>query len=280
MPSMKMFGRLSGVLAIVALLVWLGLPRALNLIGLHAHYEVPPIELSGHRAIIITTSVDRLAPTDRVTGVASSEMTIPYYALVDAGIDVDLASIQGGEIPFEPGTLRWPVSTPADRRFQRDDHALGLSRKSIAVSELDISGYDIVFLAGGWGAAYDLGQSEDLGVLISEAYANGAVVGGVCHGVLGLLQAETPAGLPLVEGRRLTGVTDKQLRELGITFTPMHPERELRTAGAEFEAQHAFRDFFASHVVVDGRLVTGQNQNSGAETAHRMMERLSEDAPR
>lgn len=277
MPSMKMFGRLSGVLAIIALVVWLGLPRALNLMGLHAHYEVPPIELSDHRAVIVTTSVERLAPTDRQTGVASSELTIPYYAFVDAGLDVDLASIRGGEIPFEPGTLRWPVATPADRRFLGDDRARGMARNSIAISKLDVSSYDIVFLAGGWGAAYDLAQSEDLGDLVSEAYANGAVVGGVCHGVLGLLQAETPEGSPLVEGRRLTGVTDKQLRELGITFTPMHPERELRTAGAEFEAQHAFRDFFATHVAVDGRIVTGQNQNSGAETAHRMMELLVDD---
>ena len=77
-------------------------------------------------------------------------------------------------------------------------------------------------------------------------------------------------------GRRLTAVTDKQLEELGISFTPQHPERDLRAAGADFEGETAFRDFLATHVVVDGRLVTGQNQNSGAETAHRMMMLLLE----
>jgi putative intracellular protease/amidase len=60
--------------------------------------------------------------------------------------------------------------------------------------------------------------------------------------------------------------------QLGITFTPQHPERELRKAGAMFESRSAFRDIFATHVVVDGRLVTGQNQNSGTETAQRMMQ--------
>jgi putative intracellular protease/amidase len=70
----------------------------------------------------------------------------------------------------------------------------------------------------------------------------------------------------------LTAVTDKQVEELGITMTPQHPERELRAAGAAFESATAFRDLFANHVVTDGRLVTGQNQNAGAEVANKMMQ--------
>ena len=70
----------------------------------------------------------------------------------------------------------------------------------------------------------------------------------------------------------MTAVTDKQVQELGITITPQHPERELRAAGALYESETAFRDMFASHVVVDGTLVTGQNQNDGAEVAQRMMD--------
>ena len=49
----------------------------------------------------------------------------------------------------------------------------------------------------------------------------------------------------------MTGVTDKQVKELGIEITPLHPETELRKAGALFESQTAFRDLFATHVVVD-----------------------------
>jgi putative intracellular protease/amidase len=78
-------------------------------------------------------------------------------------------------------------------------------------------------------------------------------------------------GESLVKGRHMTAVTDKQVAELGITLTPQHPERELRAAGAVFESSTAVRDFFADHVVVDGRLVTGQNQNAGTEAAEDMM---------
>ena len=110
-----------------------------------------------------------------------------------------------------------------------------------------------------------------LGQKISVAWRAGKVIGGVCHGPLGLLLAQDEAGKPLVQGRRLTAVTDTQVRQLGITITPQHPERELRKAGAVFESASAFLDIFANHVVVDGRLVTGQNQNAGPQTAQAMI---------
>ena len=115
-----------------------------------------------------------------------------------------------------------------------------------------------------------------LGKKSAKPTAPARSLAGVCHGPLGLLLAKDEKGAPLVKGRRLTGVTDKQVKELGITITPQHPERELRAAGALFESQTAFRDMFANHSVVDGRLVTGQNQNAGAEVANKMMIRPKE----
>lgn len=258
--------------ALLAILVWLGLPRMLTTFGLHPHYKVPEINLEGRRALIIATSHDTLDPFGDATGVFASEMTAPYYAFLNAWMEVDVASIKGGPIPVEPVSLRWPLISPPDRRYLNDQDFMSRVKRSFDLEYVDIEAYDIVFLAGGWGAAYDFAQSEVLGEQISRAYASGAVVGGVCHGPLGLIPAKAPDGSPLVKGRRISAVTDKQIEELGIDFTPMHPERDLRAAGADFEAETAFRDFFGNHVVVDGRIVTGQNQNSGAETAHRMME--------
>ncbi|MDG1164277.1 MAG: hypothetical protein P8N61_02780, partial [Porticoccaceae bacterium] len=93
------------------------------------------------------------------------------------------------------------------------------------------------------------------------------------HGALGLINALDKDGNKLIAGRRMTGVTDKQIKQLGIEVTPQHPEAELRKAGALFEAETKLVDVFATHVVVDDerRFVTGQNQNSGHETAHQMM---------
>jgi putative intracellular protease/amidase len=80
----------------------------------------------------------------------------------------------------------------------------------------------------------------------------------------------------IVKGRRLTAVTDKQVQDLGIGITPLHPETALRDAGAVFEATtHRAGGFFANHFVADGDLITGQNQNAGPMVSRLMMQRVA-----
>ena len=254
-----------------ALFIWLGLPLVLSALGLHPRYSGQTYALPGKRALIITTSHKTLGEGGRATGVFGSEMTAPYYAFQDAGMQVDVASVQGGEIPIEPGSFLWLLAAPSDKRYLKDPEFQGKVKSSRRIDDLDFTQYDIIFLAGGWGAAYDLGTSVALGQKISQAWAAQRVVGGVCHGPLGLLLATDARGVSLVKGRHLTAVTNRQVQQLGITLTPQHPERELRAAGALFESSSALLDVFANHTVVDGRLVTGQNQNAGVETAQKML---------
>ncbi len=259
------------VLAAIAIYLWLGLPATLRALGLHPHYSGPSYKLPGTRALIVTTSHDSLGATGKATGVFGSEMTAPYYAFLDAGMQVDIASIRGGTVPIEPMSFRWFLAASSDDRYLQDADAQAKVQSSLRIDQLDFTQYDIIFLAGGWGAAYDLGTSPELGRKMTLAWQAGKVIGGVCHGPLGLLLAQDAEGKPLVQGKHLTAVTDTQIRQLGITITPQHPERELREAGALFESKTAFLDIFANHVVVDGRLVTGQNQNAGTETAQKMI---------
>lgn len=255
----------------IGLYLWLGLPATVRALGLHPDYRGPSYKLPGGRALIVTTSQATLGPGGKATGVFGSEMTAPYYEFLDAGMQVDLASIRGGEIPIEPDSFRWFLAAPSDKRYLNDPALQAKVKASSQIDAIDFRRYDIVFLAGGWGAAYDLGTSAVLGQKITEAWAAGKVIGGVCHGPLGLLLAQDTDGEPLAKGKRLTAVTDRQVAQLGIQTTPQHPERELRAAGAKFESARAWFEPFADHTVVDGRLVTGQNQNAGPETAQKML---------
>lgn len=268
---MRILGTSIAIIVALAAGAWFGLPPLFQGLGLHPRYSDTAYELPGGKALIIATSQATLAPSDTATGVFASEMTAPYYVFKDGGMQVDVASVKGGMIPIDPLSFLWFVEAPSDKRFKSDAEFQQKVQYSLKIDAVDFSAYDIVFLAGGWGAAYDMGDSEVLGRKISEAWKAGRVVGGVCHGPLGLLKATDESGAPLVKGRRLTGVTNKQVHELGITMTPMHPERELRAAGALFESTTAFRDIFANHISEDGRLITGQNQNAGTEVAARMM---------
>jgi putative intracellular protease/amidase len=281
---MKKLITAAGILVALAGIFLLSLPTILHKAGLHPAYTGENYQLPGKRALVITTSHAVLAGQGEIdgpaTGVWGSEFTHPYYTFLDGGMEVDIASIAGGEIPIDPQSFSFATKSPEDERYLQDLVAQAKVMHSIPIADVDIEQYDIVFLSGGWGAAYDLAQSPVLADKIAESYygAKSAVIGGVCHGVLGLVSARDQNGELLVAGRRMTGVSDKQIRELGIEMTPRHPETELRKAGALYESQTAFRDVLATHVVVDDeqRFVTGQNQNSGLETAHRMMQVMAQ----
>jgi hypothetical protein len=68
--------------------------------------------------------------------------------------------------------------------------------------------------------------------------------------------------VPLVKGKNMTGVTDKQVKELDINITPMHPGTELRKHEAIFQANSGFRDFFVTLTVVAGHIYNAQNRYS------------------
>ena len=264
------------------------LPNILHQAGLHPDYaESKEYDLKGKKALIITTSHGVLnevgKTTGSLTGVFGSEMTVPYYEFLEAGMEVDVASIKGGEIPVDPQSFYYFLKTKEDSRYLKDKDFQAKVKNSLKIDDVDFTEYDVIWMAGGWGAAYDLGQSEILGKKVSEAYyAEKPIIGSVCHGALGLVQAKDTLGNYLITGRSMTGVTDKQIKEFGISITPLHPETEMRKLGVNFKSKTGTLDFLQTITVVDEerRFVTGQNQNSGHETAQKIMSILSEKSTR
>ncbi len=262
------------------------LPNILHQAGLHPDYAYSKsYEMAGKKALIITTSHGVLnfpGETDGdPTGVFASEMTVPYYEFQDAGMKVDVASIKGGEIPVDPQSFLFMIKSKSDERYLEDKDFQLKVKNSQKIDDIDFTQYDVIWMAGGWGAAYDLGQSEVLGQKVSEAYyAQKPLIGSVCHGALGLIQARDTLGNFLITGRTMTGVTDRQLIQLGITQTPLHPESELRKLGVNYKYNSGNVDMFQTISVVDEerRFVTGQNQNSGHETAQKMMAIILENS--
>lgn len=241
--------------------------------------EAVALDMRGTRALCIATN-HAVLDIGVATGVFASELTVPYYCFLDAGMEVDLASPLGGTIPVDPLSMKEAIRTPDDDRMVGDPAFRAKLMNSLAIAALDFTAYEIIYFAGGWGAAFDLGQSEILGRKVSDAWRAGRVIGGICHGPLGLLKARDANGELLVKGRRLTAVTNKQLHEVGVESTPLHPETALREAGALFEGRHhSARDIFANHYVADGKLITGQNQNAGPMVARLMMQRVLDERP-
>lgn len=272
---------LIGTVVIIAVL----LPKILKAMGLHPDYDAGRrYDLRGKKALVVTTSHGVLSKpgetTGKPTGVFGSEMTVPYYEFLDAGMQVDVASIKGGEVPIDPQSFYYFLITDADKRFLKDPVFQNKIKNSPTIDDIDFTGYDLIFFVGGWGPSYDFAQSKRLAEKVSAAYyAETPIMGSVCHGALAFVSAKDIAGKSLIAGRKMTGVTQGQLDFFGIKFTPKHPEAELKKAGADYRANHhPVADIFATVTVVDyeQRFVTGQNQNSGHETAQKMLELLSQ----
>jgi len=262
----------------------IALPSILRSRGFHPDYEkAVKYDMKRKKALIVSTSHNVLNKpgdsTGQATGVFASEMTIPYYEFLDANMEVDVASIKGGEVPIDPQSFYYFLESKEDKRFEEDETFQAKIKNSIPIASIDIKNYDIVFFAGGWGAAYDM-NSEIVATKVSDAYYNSDVVmGSVCHGALAFTNAKDKNGDYLVKGRPMTGVTQKQLASFGIEFTPYHPEQELKKAGAIYQCSHEKPiDQFNTYTVADQekRFITGQNQNSSHETAQLMLKTLNE----
>ena len=232
-----------------------------------------------NRALIVVTSVAEFPASagehaGRATGFYMDEMAGPYFALTDAGYDVTIASVAGGEPPIDPSSLGENGNRkPTVQRFLDDADAMAKLRDTPAVGTLDPTAYAAVFLPGGHGTMWDFRRSADLARLVGSAWDNGAVVSAVCHGPAGLIEAVDADGEPIVKGRRVNSFTDAEEAAVGLTGTvPFLVETELREKGGRFENTGNF----GSHVAVDGRLVTGQNPASVAAVGEAIVAALAD----
>jgi putative intracellular protease/amidase len=227
------------------------------------------------RVLIVLTSHATLGETGRATGFYFDEMAAPYYALLDAGHRVDIASIKGGAAVHDPGSIKPnPAERPAAvQRFLADPDAMAKLSATPAVDTVDPSRYDAVFLPGGHGTMYDFPTSAELATLVGRVYDRGGVIGAVCHGPAGLVNAKRADGEPLVAGLRVNSFTDAEEAAVGLTNAmPFLLERQLRQLGAKFEGAPNF----TAKVVRDGRLVTGQNPMSAEAVGQHLVQALAE----
>lgn len=224
------------------------------------------------RILMIVTSHATMGDSDRRTGVWFEELSTPYYSFIDAGVEVDIASIAGGKVPIDPHSIQPDGKNPASvERFVKDAAAMNKIEASVKIDAITSDGYAAVFLPGGHGTMWDLPKSEALARLLSAAWAQGKVVAAVCHGPAGLLNVVDIDGRPVVAGRRVTAFTNSEEEAAGlIDAVPFLLEDRFRDLGARYE--HA-PDFHA-HALRDGKLVTGQNPASSEDAARLTLEAI------
>jgi len=203
----------------------------------------------------------------RPTGYYLAEVAHPWQVFTEAGHTVDLVSVAGGEPPVD-GT---DLSDPVQRAFTEDEDAQRQARSTPAFGDLDPADYDAVLFAGGHGTMWDFPHDRALADFGRDVYESGGIVAAVCHGPAALVGITLSDGRPLVEGRQVAAFTNDEEEAVGLTrVVPFLLQSRLEDLGAK----HSAAADFEAHVVVDGRLVTGQNPASAAGVAQAVVDLL------
>jgi putative cofactor-binding repeat protein len=224
------------------------------------------------KVLIVLTSHDRLGNTGKPTGFWLEEFAAPYYVLRDASVDITLASPKGGQPPVDPKSDEPGAQTPAMKRFRGDPEAQRALANTVKLSSVSSDDYDAVFFPGGHGPLWDLAEDRDALALLERLHAAGRPVAAVCHGPAVLRRAKGADGAPLVKGKTVTGFSNTEEAAVGLTdVVPFLVEDALKANGGRYSRA----EDWASHAVVDGNLITGQNPASSEATARALLEALA-----
>lgn len=218
--------------------------------------------------------------TNFPVGVWAAEITHPYYEMVESGYAVDIVSPDGGKLELD----KW--SDPRDDSKYSEDDLISLGflsspryaallENTPKLADVSAADYDAIFVCGGQSPMVTFIDNEPLHRFIADFYESGKLIAVICHGTCTLLKVTLSDGKRLVEGKTWTGFANSEEDYadgfVGQRIQPFRIEDEAKKLpGTNFIVNSRFK----SHAVRDGRLITGQQQYSGAAAARLLIQAL------
>lgn len=229
-------------------------------------------DVNAKKVLMVITSHAELGSTGEKTGFWVEEFAAPYYAFVDAGVQVTLASPAGGQPPVDPKSEQADFQTESTRRFGEDAEAQALVANTAKLAEMNAADYDGVFYPGGHGPLLDLTDNSESIALIESFLASNKPVAAVCHAPAVLLNIKDANGEYAIKGKAVTGFTNNEEAAVQLTdIVPFLLEDELVKRGAEFQKVADWNAF----AVQDGLIISGQNPQSSELAAEKLLAALN-----
>lgn len=225
--------------------------------------------------LFVLTSHSELGNTGKKTGFWVEEFAAPYYVLADEGVEISIASPNGGQPPVDPKSEAEDAQTAATKRFHADEALQQKLAHTKKLSEVNAADFDAIFYPGGHGPLWDLYSDKDSIALIQNFWKVGKPVAAVCHAPSALLNVKDENGNPLVKDKKVTGFTNSEEDAVQLTnVVPYLLEDELKAKGGKYSSGSDW----SSYVVKDGMLITGQNPASSEEAAKELLALLEKTA--
>lgn len=228
------------------------------------------------KLLIVLTSHGQLGETqlgnvEGKTGFWIEEFAAPYYLFEHAGYEITLASPQGGQPPIDPKSDTDDTQTTAVVRYKHDVELLKKMAHTVPLSEIAAIDYDAVFYPGGHGPLWDLVNDTHSIALLENFWKAKKPIAVVCHAPAALLHIKDEKGDFVLKGKKITGFSNSEEAAVQLTkVVPFLLEDELKMKGATYSKTGDW----ASYVVKDGLLITGQNPASSEGVAKELIQLL------
>lgn len=233
------------------------------------------------KVLMVVSSPTISGETGWPIGFWASELTHPLLRFQQAGFNVDVVSTEGGEVRMDG------YSNPLDESgysaddivslgFLQKDSFLEILKNTKPISIIDHSEYDAIFLVGGQGPMYTFRGNSNLENLFASFFESGKPSAAVCHSTCLLIEAKKSDGSLIVDSKTWTGFANLEEdfadNAAGLKIQPYRIEDEAKKIpNTNFKVS----DPFSSYAILDGNLITGQQQNSGEAAADLIIELLS-----
>jgi putative intracellular protease/amidase len=268
-------------LGVVLLAVLCCYPVSIHAIGpamVNSSAQVIPTK----NVLIVTTSHGILGKTGYPSGLWLPEMTHPFSTFQNAGFNITVASVKGGNVPIDPYSIPSnPQGTnrddPITDKFLHTPADVAIINHTVPISSVNPRDYSAVVFPGGNGATYDFPWDKNINKIAAAIYEQGGIVAAVCHGPAALLNATLPNGQYLIKGMKVTGFSNEEeaITEILIGkkhVLPFFLENELPKRGAIYEKTYVHEPLVI--VSGNGRLITGQNPESATNVGEKVVELL------
>jgi putative intracellular protease/amidase len=243
------------------------------------HMRVDAVSIKPKKVLIVVSNPTTATTVGWRVGFWGAELTHPYYELTERGVQVTIASPDGGKVEMDQlsdprDESKWSSEDLITMGFVNTPELMALLEDTPKLSDLDLHQYDAIMIAGGLAPMFTYRDREDIHNAIRHFFEAEKPTAIYCHGTAAIVDLKLSDGSYLVKGKTLTGFSNQEEDYsdsfVGQTVMPFRVEDALKQRGANYVQGGLFKAF----TVRDGRLLTGQQQYSGRKVAQLLIEVL------
>src|SRR5690348_16567488 len=170
------------------------------------HMRVDVVSATPKKVLIVVANPSTSTTMGWPVGFWGAELTHPYYELTERGVEVTIASPDGGKVEMDSlsdprDESKWSAEDLITMGFVNTPEVMALLVHTPRLSDLDLDDFDAIMVAGGQSPMFTFRDNEALKGAIRHFYESEKPTAVYCHGTAALVDLKLSDGSYLVAGK-------------------------------------------------------------------------------